>query len=758
MKRLLLPFLLFALCAKMTGETVRDVRVSFNKDDFSISITNKIAHISTNRFINSYGNDLSSPALPHVCVNLLIGPKEDLSDFSYSTKEQIIADDILIAPCPKVIPTNIPAKHSTDKIALYSNDTYPKTFIEFTGSHIYDGYKCLSFIICPFRYDNIGKKLYFENEFNLKLSLRSNTSKEVETMRYYDDSFINNLVVNPEDMKLYDFSGVKELSPKTNNQYEYAIITNNNLKSAFQKLAKWKTLKGIKTTVLTVENICNSFSGNSQQIKIKKALKNLYDNNSNFKYVLLAGDVNVVPAQMCLVKYIAKNWITLDSIIYENYCPTDLYFSCFGTMDWDSNGNGLSGEIGDNVNISPNIAITRAPVNTVDEAETFVNRIISYESAANAQTLNENILMCGNMLDSIYLYNGIQMSDTHYKGEKFYNDFIANIWDGSKISFYDTGTDLPGGSAYNFIPTNIRTELEKGYTFVNVDTHGGPDRWMAEYSTYYDSENADEINNPRYSFIVTSACLSNAFDSIPNCLSEAFIRNANSGIIAYFGCSRYGWHYDDKYSIAPSSIINGNLFNHIFTDSNNNYGEIVRKVKISMISLCNSYYDFSRWLLFGLNPIGDPEMPIFTSVPQTFTNVTISFTNGTLNVNSGVSDCKICVSSANDMGDSYFDVRNGTSASYSNLTDEYYICITKKGYIPYFAKCGNTVYMQDESINSDYAVFSNQTIAGNNVTATKPNGPVEIKKGKTTIKGTNGVTISNSFEVKTGASLEIKTN
>lgn len=47
------------------------------------------------------------------------------------------------------------------------------------------------------------------------------------------------------------------------------------------------------------------------------------------------------------------------------------------------------------------------------------------------------------------------MSDTHYKGEKFYNDFIANIWDGSKTSFYDTGTDLPGGSAYNFIPTNI---------------------------------------------------------------------------------------------------------------------------------------------------------------------------------------------------------------------------------------------------------------------------------------------------------------
>lgn len=53
--------------------------------------------------------------------------------------------------------------------------------------------------------------------------------------------------------------------------------------------------------------------------------------------------------------------------------------------------------------------------------------------------------------------------------------------------------------------------------------------------------------------------------------------------------------------------------------------------------------------------------------------------------------------------------------------------------------------------------FSNQTIAGSNVTTTKPNGLVEINKGKTKIKGTNGVTISNSFEVKAGASLEIKT-
>lgn len=108
------------------------------------------------------------------------------------------------------------------------------------------------------------------------------------------------------------------------------------------------------------------------------------------------------------------------------------------------------------------------------------------------------------------------------------------------------------------------------------------------------------------------------------------------------------------------------------------------------------------------------------------------------------------------MGESYYDVRAGMSASFSNLTDEYSICITKPGYVPYLAICGNTVYMQDESINTDYQVFSNQTIAGSDVTTNKPNGPVKINKGNTIIKSTNGVTIYNSFEVKEGASLEIR--
>jgi len=747
--------MLFPLCVKITGETVKNLRLHFNKDDFSITVANRIAYISTSKYIYSYENDPSHQALPQISVNLLVGPNEELSEYSYIKTEQLLIDNVFVAANPVVMPTNEEVKQKKDTIVSSVPDYYPQNLVNYTGCHIINGYKCLSFTICPFRYDNANRRLYMVQDFTFKLSLQTSVMNENVKIQHNDSTFIKSLVANPEDINLYDkYNVIKGQSAKTNSQYEYVIITNNNLKPVFQKLAKWKTQKGIKTTVLTVENIYATYSGNTRQIKIKKALKNLYNNCSTFKYALLAGDVDIVPAQMCLVRF--ENSATPPTI-YANYCPTDLYYACFGTMNWDTNGNGISGEVEDNLNISPDIAITRAPVSSINDAEAFVDRIISYESAPNAQTWANNILMCGNVMGSLYDYNGIIMSDTHYKGEKFYTDYIANYWSGSKVSFYDTGTDFPGGANYAFSPQNIQKELSKGYTFINVDTHGSPTTWQTEVFSYPKSY-ADTLNNSNQTIIITSACYTNAFDSIPECLSEAFVRNENSGIVAYFGCSRYGWYYPDQYSIGPSNIVNANLYNHIFNDNSNNYGEIVRLVKASMLPFCNSYYDVNRWLLFGLNPIGDPEMPIFTNVPQKFTNVSISYTNGTLTVNTGVSDCKICVASTNDMGDSYYDIRNGTSASFSNLTDEYSICVTKKGYIPYIAKCGNTVYMQNESINRDYELYSNQTIAGSNVTTNVSSGPVKINKGKTTIKGTNGVTINDSFEVKNGASIEIRAN
>lgn len=771
MRKLLILFLLFSLCMKMTGERVKNVSVSFDKNDFSILVMNNIAHISTSKFLYSYGNNHSCPALPKVCVNLLIGPNEELSDFSYTKTEQKILEDIFIAPCPKIVPTGTSVEQSADTIVSYTQATYPQTFVNFIGSHYINGYKILSFDICPFRYDNVNHTLYLEQNYTFNISLQSNALTRNVKIRQNDETLINDLIVNPEDISLYDNYRVSNRQEqRTSQQCEYAIITNNNLKPTFQKLANWKTLKGVRTTVLTVEDIYATYPNTfSQQLKIKKALKNLYDNNTNFKYALLGGDVNVVPAQMCHIE-------AHEDIIYADDCPTDYFYACFGTMEWDPNHDGRVGDLLDSVDISSNIAITRAPVRTIDDAEAFINRIIAYESNPNIQTWANNILMGGYKTEGRYNYSEALMndplmydmyesgdtilSDTHYKAERLYIHYLASYLNAdsvSRVRFYDTGTDFLEGANYDYNPRNIQKELSKGYTFVNIDSHGNYSGWETEGSGYTVSY-ADTLINSNHTIIITSACNTNGFDKNTKCLSEAFVRNPSSEVVAYFGCSRTGWYYKNPTDIGDSELANLYLYRKIFSESNKNFGEIVRKAKIDILPYCYTYDKTHRWLLFGLNPIGDPEMPIYTRRPKKFTNVSISFSNGSLSINTGVDDCKICVASANDIGASYYDVRTGNSASYSNLTDEYSICITKQGYVPYIARCGNTVYLQNESVNTDYEVFSSQTFAGSNVTIYKPNGPVEVNKGNTIINGTNGVTINDSFEVKNGASLEIRTN
>jgi hypothetical protein len=79
--------------------------------------------------------------------------------------------------------------------------------------------------------------------------------------------------------------------------------------------------------------------------------------------------------------------------LYEwNLIPTDLYYSSLvgpqykqpGKHDWDLQDNGVYGQHAfgnelDGINYTPTISVGRAPVQTSAHADTFVNKVISYE-------------------------------------------------------------------------------------------------------------------------------------------------------------------------------------------------------------------------------------------------------------------------------------------------------------------------------------------------------------------------------------------
>lgn len=747
-----------------TAQVTREEILHFKLDDFTFQNDNNKVMITSPTYNVAYSSDCYAPCLPLVRVNLLIRENESFESVSIETDDYLISSDISLAPNPPIIPTNnsYSINNKDTSSFIYNKNYYPDKNIEYTGTHIIGGYKYISFLICPFIYNTTNKSLYLKHRIIIHYRLSDITTEREHNNNFSEASFINSDLL-PEVKKLVanynqvaDLYGSqddlqnkqsfsRDLSPEG---YDYLIITNNSLKTAFQDLAKWKTKKGIRSKILTIDSITSHYSGNSLQIMIKKAIKDYYNGTySGLKYVLLGGDVNIIPSQMCYIDYTPN-----DTVHYENSTPTDMYYACFdGNFEWDANGNGIFGEIDDIIDLAPEVIITRSPVCTLAEATTFANRIISYEQTPNVTDWRNNLLMGGHALSFYSIANN--HCDSEIKADSFYVHYIQPYWNGERTKIFNT---YQGDSAYIFNPTNLQERLEEGFSFVDITTHGYPSLWSMRGVNNYNVNDAQELTNIGNTIITTTACYTNAFDN-NICLSEAFIRNNNSGILAYLGCSRQGWYSYFPNFMGPSFEYNGEFYKSLFTDPEGRFGKSVMSAKNQHIPSCTSYNTPFRWIMLGLNPIGDPEMPVFIDSPKRFENLNISLSNGSLIVNTGEQNCTICVSDTSNFETGYYEVRNGTTATFSNIENGYCICITKAGYIPFVAFFRNTEYLQNETITGDFNIVAGNVYAGSDVTTTKPQGPILIQSGNVEIHGTNGVTIKNDFEVMEGTTLKIAT-
>ena len=738
------------------GQTTKEFSFSFEKKDFSYIVQDgNMIHIEPHRKDAILWGDTLDPALPCVGVNILISPSEDYGGITLIDSEELVMSNVIVEPNPIPTPSNVFQITEEKRSAAYTQAVYPKNGVEYTGTHLMDGYKYLSFMVCPFRYDAINKKLYLKKELKIKLHLSQQPlSSKVKNKEYVFGNNMRNAVkkfiVNKNEIEdLYKSSNSTRSIVSA--PYKYIIVTNDTLRLVFEKLAQWKTLKGVRTKVVTVEECCNSYPYETTQLAIKTVLSNYY--SEGMEYALLGGDVDIVPAQICFLPNYTSD--TTDT-------PADLFYSCLdNAFDWNGNGNYLYGEDTDNVDFDPEFIVTRVSVSNREEAEIFVNRIIEYESSPKPTGWKNNMLSCGNRLSGSRIKNGVQISDAQYQGEYVYENGVQPYWNGNLFKLFDTYTDHPDGANYEANCEHLQTELEKGYTFVDEFSHAWVNKWgWLENSTLYKLDKASSLVNSGYTTITTISCYSNAFDKVssdfPNvteyyttCLSESFIRNPNSGILGYFGSSREGW-------VSWSYYFDEKFYECLLSGNDKQFGRAAMLAKSSFLSQVPSQgYNRYRWLIMTLNPIGDPEMSIFTETPQTFNNVEVNFSNGNLYVTTGVSDCKICVSSVGDSGESYYELSTGTNqANFSGVDGDCYLCITKTGYIPYVARVGTSVYLQDETVIKDLPIFSTTTEAGRDVTSNKPQGPVVIEKGKVTISS-GTVTLKNDFEVKLGAELEI---
>lgn len=555
-----------------------------------------------------------------------------------------------------------------------------------------DGYlgknHLVTLAIYPLQYFPSDKKLVFHHDIELRLIFKQNLGGlSLPANSITSQKILKDLVYNQEDILSY--SPNISLPKYTNipTSAKYIVITNQEIKDAFIPLVEWKTKKGVKAKIVTVDDIYNSYTGVDLAEKIRNFLIDAHQDG--LEWVLLGGDEDIVP-----IRYAYQgNTSTPPPIISQQIC--DLYYADL-TGDWDKDKDGIWGEpFHDSPDIYPEIFVGRVPSQNSQEAEYFVEKLLSYEQNPNGGDFNyltRALWMCSDQMRDWNQGEGQHRLVSQYLPDNFYQD-LANL------------VESPSGGASNPVSPEGAECIElmsQGWGITGIFAHGRTDgfvassdlinQWPKSYVFSWSSEEDGHghlpllSNQGRYGIVYSVSCNQAAIDYEDNAglgggpsVAEAYILSKQKGAIAFLGYSRWGW-------VSSSYKLTQKFMQELF-DSENGYHIGVAEVFSKL------YYPYYWDLNYGHNLYGDPEMQVWTQIPVVLDvvhpqKIKIGTQELEFQVSSNgnsVPQAKICITEGNEilfLGET--DEEGNLNAQLSvDYCTELAVTITKANFIPY---------------------------------------------------------------------------
>lgn len=692
---LALSLLAISAVVSFAAPSNKVVTLNFDEDMFEITVEDGVVQdVLYTKNSAALPNDTTLPSLPIVAFTVAAGPHVDCTFSPKVVSKKLILEDVDIITAPPAYPTSMLGKVTLGKRGNYAGDVYPSEICTLTGKSEWSDATHLHFLCSPFIYDGKARRLYLIEQLDVDITTADALSKQKLASENFDfmtprSGFIPSVpgIIDTSLLKGQDsliWVGDDEYAREF--EYEYLIITSEKLAPSFEPLLKWKKAKGLQAHMVTVESICkqNIYSGVDTPAKIKDYLRK-NAKRMGIKYVLLGGDDTVIPVRYCDGNH---------SIKTDKLIPADLYYACVNDpYDWDKNGNGIYGETDDDISMAHSFAVTRVPVSTTWFAKAYVDKVLQYETDPR---WHNSFFMGG--------YNMNELEEDGYNvfastlGQAFYNKYIQPERDFKRIELFNDTNTLGYKTDEALTVPNLREQFNIGYNFVSFVTHGAQVGWcigpayiedgVKKRPTYSTTDAAGQQNHSAHTLITTMACQTNAFDitdSLINeaSLSEMFIRNANSGVIGYLGSSRAGYYAPSNYSIGPSQQYEGEFYKCLFNpQTSNSYGVAVAEAKANMIPYCSSLTKAYRYVMFGLNPLGDPEMPIFTQTPLYFNGIHTSINDRTLEISNIEEGSLICIREFGSSSKYYKLYKNRNSVTATKIPDMFTVCITKQDYVP----------------------------------------------------------------------------
>ncbi len=503
------------------------------------------------------------PMLPYKTAKILIPYGKKVKRLEIRPSKKIEIDGFFkIKPAPNPLPLcDCPKDFNPNPInfSVYnSSENFPGFKKDFTIQKK-RGHEILIIYLYPIQYNPVERKLIFYKEIRLDLYLENKNPVELQKQKFMfrglskDIELVNNFVNNPSTIQ---FS--LETLVNASENYTYLIITNKSFNQSFTRLMNFRKTQGISSKIVFVEDIladpdydangtwgdcrytenCNLTLFNDTQAHIRNFIKNAYYNWST-EYVLLGGDTEIIPARE----------------VYANeYLPCDLYY---GQLDdsWNYDQDEKFGELNDgyngsNIDLATEVYVGRAPVDTVEEAENFVNKTIAYE------TDKSNYI-------SEALYLGLADYDFSWYGGDFSDDVERAMPQFTSFKFYERdGT---------FNKSKVIEKLNNGFNLLIHTGHGGVFGWYnSNGNLALNASDIKSLTNDKYFWVFTLSCYTSAFDDYGGTDGEAFgehFISSKGGAFAYIGYTSATTVTEGYRRKFFKLLTNSTLLGEVFEDS-----------------------------------------------------------------------------------------------------------------------------------------------------------------------------------------------
>jgi hypothetical protein len=367
--------------------------------------------------------------------------------------------------------------------------------------------------------------------------------------------FMKNVLINPESVDIsIDYILSENIIFGSMDSFDMCIITSEQFSDSFHDFIDHKNEHGISTFVMTTQKIYSEYPGRDHQEKIKYFIKDAIEKH-DIRYVLLAGDVHIVPMRKTQVTTITPP-ILWRGILTDSYYA-DIFNFNLSFSSWDTNKNDEFGEclldfrngetsLIDRIDLFPDVGIGRIPCSSNEELQVILDKIISYELCTyDSEWFNNIILMAGdtNPMDNY----GIQ------EGEWFLKNKIS--------SSMKTKGFVPKDffvSQNTFIPKTISQNINSGAGFVVFSGHGNTNQIMTfltndTETVQYTMEDFEDLKNGnKLPIFFIDACLTgkldnNILDKIsPNNLFLCYVKSMLDNTIDHKILPFFAWDFLKK--------------------------------------------------------------------------------------------------------------------------------------------------------------------------------------------------------------------